>query len=44
MDEILRMYEREGNPIPLDILVRAVETYGYLIETNYPQEDELDGE
>lgn len=44
MDEILQMYEREGNPIPLDIMVRAVEVYGYLIETYYPQEDELHGE
>ena len=44
MDEILEMYEREGTPIPLNIMVRAVEIYGYLMETNYPLEDYLHGE
>jgi hypothetical protein len=44
MDEILRNYEDRGIPVPLDIQVRAVETYGYIIEDNYPLEDEIDGE
>lgn len=41
MDEVLRYYEDRGLLVPLDIQVRAVETYGFIIETNYPQEDYL---
>lgn len=44
MDEILELYEEWGLNIPVHILVKAVTEYGYIIEYNYPQEDELDGE
>jgi len=44
MDEILQVYEDRGIPVPLDIQVRAVETYGYIIQDNYPLEDDIDDE
>ncbi len=39
MDEILKYYEDRGIPIPLTLSVRAIETFGYIIENNYPLED-----
>ena len=44
MEELLEMYEIGGMPIPLDIQVKAIETYGFIIENNYPLEDEIDDE
>lgn len=41
MDEVLQWYENRGLLVPLDIQVKAVETCGFIIETNYPQEDYL---
>ena len=44
MDEVLTYYENRGMPVPLDIQVRAVETYGYILENNYPLEDDIHDE
>ena len=44
MDEVLTYYENRGIPVPLDIQVRAVETYGYIIVNNYPLEDDIHDE
>jgi hypothetical protein len=41
MDELLKYYRSMGQLVPLDVQVEAVETYGFIIETNYPQEDYL---
>lgn len=39
MEEIIEWYEIGGMPIPLDIQVKAIETYGFIIDNNYPLED-----
>tara|TARA_A200000159_G_scaffold38995_1_gene35527 strand:- start:2261 stop:2395 length:135 start_codon:yes stop_codon:yes gene_type:complete len=44
MEEILEFYSVAGMPVPYDIMVKAVEVYGFIIEDNYPQEDTIDGE
>lgn len=46
MDEFLiELYELTGLPMPIDLQVKAVEQYGYILEqNNNPQEDTLDGE
>jgi len=44
MEELLDLYSEAGMPVPYDIMVEAVEVYGFIIEDNYPQEDMIDGE
>lgn len=44
MEELLDFYSEAGMPVPYDIMVKAVEVYGFIIENNYPQEDIIDGE
>ena len=44
MDEILKYLEDRGIPAPLDLQVRAAEVYGYIIENNYPLEDDIHDE
>jgi hypothetical protein len=39
MEETLDYYESRGIPVPLDIQVKAIGTYGFIIENNYPLED-----
>ena len=33
MEELITIYEELDIPVPLDIQVQAVETYGFIIET-----------
>lgn len=44
MEELLEWYEKAGMPLPLDIHARAVDVYGFIIEDNYPLEDEIHDE
>ena len=45
MDEFLiELYELTGLPMPLDLQVKAVEQYGYILEQNNQEEETLDGE
>jgi|14_taG_2_1085336.scaffolds.fasta_scaffold152746_2 hypothetical protein len=44
MEDLLEFYSVAGMPVPYDIMVKAVEEYGFIIEDNYPQEDTIDGE
>ena len=44
MEELLDFYSEAGMPVPYDLMIKAVEEYGFIIENNYPQEDMIDGE
>jgi hypothetical protein len=44
MEELLDFYSEAGMPVPYDLMIKAVEEYGFIIENNYPQEDIIDGE
>jgi len=40
MERQLDFYERAGIPVPLDIQVEAIGSYGFILEDNNPEEDE----
>jgi len=40
MNELIDFYEETGSPVPLDTMVEAVETYGFILDYNYPHEDD----
>jgi len=43
MEEILDLYDELDIPVPLDIQVKAVETYGFIIKTEN-MENHFNGE
>ena len=43
MEEILDLYDELDATIPVDVLTKAVVDYGFIIEDNYPLEDEFYG-
>jgi hypothetical protein len=42
MEELLELYEELDVAVPVDIQTKAIDTYGFILEDNYPQEN-MDG-
>ncbi len=42
MEELLELYEELDVAVPVDIQTKAIETYGFILKDNYPQEN-MDG-
>jgi hypothetical protein len=40
MEELLDLYEEMDVAVPVDVLTEAIGTYGFILESNNPQEDE----
>jgi len=43
MEELLEIYEEMDVAVPVDVLTEAIGNYGFIIDTNYPMEDEYYG-
>ena len=39
MEDTLDLLEELNIPIPIDIMVKAVESYGFILENSFEQED-----